>query len=517
MMTAGSLPLAVVAPWLSAWLTPVWLLSVGVLIAMVVLGAAWGVSWLAARNVALAAARAVREGVLFPVLIVALVLAAFALLGFPVVRHPGQLLAHVARVPFTGRSVQHFTIPRPAEATDAAGAPTGKAEETKIGVSFRSDEIRRLTLTSDQKLTIVSEPGQDALASYLLIRVAGDAEPTTWRRRGRSAAPLPMDQVDVLYVRNLGDDKARLTVDLLTEPPTPEVSVVPLTALATVGLFLVYLAMLAAFPKVSAVALATSKSAMAQPIYPIIIVVGAVLLWLFMVLPYFTLGEDIKMLKGTGVEVTMVMCIFLAVWFGSASVADEIEGRTALTVLSKPIGRVQFVIGKFFGIAWPLALVFVLLGVLLMVLVSYKVIHEVRESTTEQAEWFACHFEMFRTVPGLVLAFMETAVIVALSVAISTRLPLMANFLICTTIYVLGHLTPLLVQQASGAFEPVAFVGQLTAAVLPVLQHFNVNPAIAGGAAVPASYLGSALVYCMLYSVFALLLALVLFEDRDLA
>ena len=53
--------------------------------------------------------------------------------------------------------------------------------------------------------------------------------------------------------------------------------------------------------------------------------------------------------------------------------------------------------------------------------------------------------------------------------------------------------------------------------MLPVLDHFNIQAAVAAGADVPLNYLGMALLYCVLYSTIALLVGLALFEDRDLA
>jgi len=63
----------------------------------------------------------------------------------------------------------------------------------------------------------------------------------------------------------------------------------------------------------------------------------------------------------------------------------------------------------------------------------------------------------------------------------------------------------------------VRFVGQFLATVLPVLENFNIQAAVSAGLPVPISYLGWALLYCFLYSTIAMLLALALFEDRDLA
>ena len=153
----------------------------------------------------------------------------------------------------------------------------------------------------------------------------------------------------------------------------------------------------------------------------------------------------------------------------------------------------------------------------MLILVSYKVVYDARETSNPEPSWQLCSAEMIGIVPGLVLSFMETVVLTAISVAISTRLPMLPNLAICGSIYVLGHLGPLIVQSSVGQNEFVAFFGQLIALVLPVLDHFNIQAAVAGGVRVPPDYLAWAALYCVLYSSVAMLLALILFEDRDLA
>ena len=238
---------------------------------------------------------------------------------------------------------------------------------------------------------------------------------------------------------------------------------------------------------------------------------------LFVYIPYHTFGEDIKVLKDSGMTLIMVFAIFHAVWAASTSVADEIEGKTALTVLSKPIGRRQFILGKFCGISWSSAIIFIILGVWLLGWVAYKPIYDARETANTDPTWQECHLEMVRTVPGLFLAYLETVVFVAIGVAISTRLSMLANVMICFAVYAFGHLTPLLVQGAEGRFENVTFVARFIATVLPVLDHFNISAAVASGVGVSYTYLIWATAYCLLYCTIAMLFALVLFEDRDLA
>jgi hypothetical protein len=82
---------------------------------------------------------------------------------------------------------------------------------------------------------------------------------------------------------------------------------------------------------------------------------------------------------------------------------------------------------------------------------------------------------------------------------------------------------PLIVQSAVGKLPIVAFVGELLSTVLPVLEHFNIQAAIDSGrdatmtAAEWLDYLGWAAGYALLYSAIMMLVALLLFEDRDLA
>jgi ABC-type transport system involved in multi-copper enzyme maturation permease subunit len=271
-------------------------------------------------------------------------------------------------------------------------------------------------------------------------------------------------------------------------------------------------------PKVGAIAWATGKEAVSQPVFYILLAGGAAGLVLFLFLPYFTFGEDVKVVEENGLTLIMILGVVLALWLASTSIAEEIEGRTALTVLCKPIGRREFILGKFLGILGPVVVLFIVLGAIFLGSVSFKVSYDARETSLPDPTWLQCQQEMLQIAPGLVLAFMEAFVLTAISVAISTRLPMLPNLIICGSIYVVGHLVPMLAQSAVGQRLPlVPFIADLSATVLPVLDHFNIYGAIARGAPVPAYFLLMAGVYCLLYSTVALLVALLLFEDRDLA
>jgi len=214
----------------------------------------------------------------------------------------------------------------------------------------------------------------------------------------------------------------------------------------------------------------------------------------------------------------MVLSISLALWTASVSIADEIEGRTALTLLSKPVSRRQFILGKFLGILVPVAIMFLVLGALFLASVSYKVVYDARETAQADPTWQQCRGEMLQIAPGLALSFMETIVLTSISVAISTRLPMLANLIICAVVYALGHLVPVLADSPmAGQNVYVRFVADLQAATIPVLEYFNISAGISTRQPVPGEYMAWAALYCLVYSTVALLLALLLFEDRDLA
>jgi ABC-type transport system involved in multi-copper enzyme maturation permease subunit len=120
-------------------------------------------------------------------------------------------------------------------------------------------------------------------------------------------------------------------------------------------------------------------------------------------------------------------------------------------------------------------------------------------------------------LPGTVLILLEVTIMTAVSVAISTRLPMVVNIVTCMTIFVIGHLTPVLVKTVFQRLEPVKFMAQIIATVLPSLEIFNTQAVVATGRIIPPQYLGFSALYCATYCAAALLLAFILFEDRDLA
>jgi ABC-type transport system involved in multi-copper enzyme maturation permease subunit len=567
--------LAVVSPKLMSWLTPIWVISMGALAGVLLLVALWGLfrllshipvlgrrpsrpaqtsvraaymavvltagwflfsgnaaadgfgllistmamlvaSWCLSYAVLVLCWKqtmdevipAVAEGPLLPLAYLVASVALFGVLGVFVAEKPRDVVASLGRLPFTGSQQHVVTLPGPV------------SEDVEplmdVPVLFQMQEMREMVITSNGRTSFSYLPFGELVGDP--VATVTPEEPFHDRRPDHGmVGDIEDAEVTVIYLRNESGKDTKVTITYRTSPVYSQVRSIPLVAIGIVLVLVFYLVQRMAAPRLSAISLSTLKSEIAQPLFLLAMSFGMVAILIFIWIPYNTFGEDIKMVKDTGLTMIMVLGILVALWAASTSIAEEIDGRTALTVLSKPISRRSFIIGKFMGIAWTTFLLFAFLGVVFMVAVAYKPIFDAKETSTGLPAWQLCYLEMVSVFPGLLLAFMETMVLASLSVAISTRLNMLANFTICMTIYLLGHLTPLVVQSSLSSFDIVRFFGQLIATIFPNLEHFNIQAAVAAGVPVPYEYLGWAFFYCLVYSLIALLLALVMFEDRDLA
>ncbi|GHT34342.1 hypothetical protein FACS189427_01480 [Planctomycetales bacterium] len=270
-------------------------------------------------------------------------------------------------------------------------------------------------------------------------------------------------------------------------------------------------------PKIGAVAWVTAKEALYQPLFLILTLIGIFALFIFLIIPYNTLGDDIKLVITQGLTVVKLIAAFLAVWTAGTTISDEIEGKTALMALAKPISRRGFIIGKYIGVMVAVTLIFLILGTFFLNTISYKTVYDARESSKDVPTAVECFLAVYSILPGLALAYLETIVLAAVSIAVSTRLPLLPNLTITLAVYLLGNLIPEIVQSSVGQIAMVGFVAELISAVLPCLGHFNMETAIAMGKSLPWMYVAWAVLYAALYCFAALIVSLLLFEDRDVA
>ncbi len=306
-----------------------------------------------------------------------------------------------------------------------------------------------------------------------------------------------------------------------------------LTGLSIVGL-MVALVAVSYGTRIGVIARATTKEAIRQPLFLLLLIISSLILILNSVMPFFTLEDDVKMLNECGLATLLISGALLAVWTAGTSITSEIEGKTAMTLLSKPIDRRQFIVGKYIGIVQAVIWMFVILTVLFSMLIFLKVGYDQRERAEEVTpKWLwhkvadveipVPHPERVRVIaqllPGVALTFLQVCVLGAISVSLATRMPMVMNLVICFAVFVIGNLTEIIVNRtvAGDANESVTFTARLISMVVPSLSIFNVSSAVATGRVVPQDYLGLSFVYAVTYIGAILLFGFILFEDRDLA
>ncbi len=286
--------------------------------------------------------------------------------------------------------------------------------------------------------------------------------------------------------------------------------------------------------RIGVIARATTKEAIRQPLFLLLLAISSIVLILNTVMPFFTMEDDVKMLNECGLATLLISGALLAVWTAGTSITSEIEGKTAMTLLSKPIDRRQFIVGKYLGIVQAVIWMFAILTTLFCVLIFFKVGYDQRERSEEVTpkwQWTKIssveiptpHPDRVRVVgqilPGIALTFLQVCVLGAIGVTAATRMPMVMNLVLCFAVFVIGNLTEIIVNRsvAGEANESVTFTARLISMVVPSLSTFNVSSAVATGRVVPQDYLGFSLVYAAAYIAAMLLLGFILFEDRDLA
>src|SRR3954463_7802029 len=117
----------------------------------------------------------------------------------------------------------------------------------------------------------------------------------------------------------------------------------------------------------------TFLEAILQPIFTLLLALGAAILLIFALLPFFTLGEDTVMFKSVGLDVILLLVLIATLFATSRSIYEEIEDRTMLTLMSKPVRKWEVLVGKYLGIVLSALMAIAILGVILVLCTWWRV------------------------------------------------------------------------------------------------------------------------------------------------
>ncbi|MBI4618024.1 MAG: hypothetical protein HY720_30755 [Planctomycetes bacterium] len=271
--------------------------------------------------------------------------------------------------------------------------------------------------------------------------------------------------------------------------------------------------------KAFVIAGSTYREVVRHPAYYIVLGVALVLIWLSYSISFFQLsGEITSEVLQMGVASMSVCSLFLAVLGASRTIYEEVENRAALTVLSKPVSRASYVLGKFLGVYRAVLFAVVLLTLSLLTRVWLEMDVGARLAEEGESHWsvLAVFYEASELpVKGALLALGEAAILTAMAVLLSTWLPFEGSAIVLLGFFLAGHF--------SGAIRALCeergwtWIARILYYLIPTLEDFSIDRAIATGSPVSHGYIVWTWAYGLTVTAGILFLALVLFRERELA
>lgn len=110
-----------------------------------------------------------------------------------------------------------------------------------------------------------------------------------------------------------------------------------------------------------------------QPVFAVLLLAGMLALALNVALAAFTLEDDNKLLVDLGLSTLFLCGLLLAAFTATSVLTREIENRTVVTVVSKPVPRPAVIVGKYLGVAAALAVGFWSLAAVFLLTVRHRV------------------------------------------------------------------------------------------------------------------------------------------------
>lgn len=216
------------------------------------------------------------------------------------------------------------------------------------------------------------------------------------------------------------------------------------------------------------------------------------------ILSLLTVGAEEKIVKDIGMAAISLFGVATSIFVGVGLVFKEIEKRTVYTLVSKPIRRSQFILGKYLGLVMVLAVnVAVMTGVFYLLL-------------------FIKGWVDAAIMRAIFLIFVELLLVTAVAILFSSFSTPILSSLFTITFYIVGHLTWGLLMLADKLDEGAGrSLCRLLYTVLPNLEILNVKGMVVHGLTVPFSQVALAAVYGLSCTVIVLGIAVLVFRKRD--
>ncbi len=215
-----------------------------------------------------------------------------------------------------------------------------------------------------------------------------------------------------------------------------------------------------------------------------------------------SIGIERLVVINLGLTAVSLFGVVIAIFIGIGLVSKEIEKRTLYTVLSRPVQRWEFIVGKFFGLAGTLVVntFFMALGVFLALLyVSHR----------------------FQAADGWVLValyfiVLQFLIITALALFFSSFSSPLLSAVFAFSLFVIGSFAEDLRGFAAMAQGATRWLATGAAYLVPNFSSLNVISSVAHGQGVPGMFILNETAYAIVYVAMALCGAVLIFERRNL-
>ncbi len=250
--------------------------------------------------------------------------------------------------------------------------------------------------------------------------------------------------------------------------------------------------------KIMAIAANTFKEAIRDRILYLLLAFAILMIGASRLLSLMTVGSEEKIVKDIGLASIALFGVAVAIFVGVGLVFKEIEKRTVYTLVSKPIRRSQFILGKYCGLVLVLAV-----NLAVMTAVFYLVLI--------QRGWMD-----WRLTGAIWLTFIELMLVTAIAILFSSFSTPILSSLFTVTFFIIGHLSwglRLMADKVEGV--AAKFLCEFFYRVLPNLELLNMRGRAVHGLELPESQMAFATLYGLSYTAVLLALAVATFRRRD--
>jgi ABC-type transport system involved in multi-copper enzyme maturation permease subunit len=251
--------------------------------------------------------------------------------------------------------------------------------------------------------------------------------------------------------------------------------------------------------RVFTIAWNTGREAVRSKLLYTLFFFALVLIFASLILANISYVERNRILQDIGMAAIRFFSVAIAIFVGVGLIHREVDRRTVYTILSKPLSRGEFLLGKYLGLV---ATLWLQAAIMSAVFVCISLLREV-SLTQGHATAFG-------------LLAVELAVMVAIATLFSAFTTPLLSSLFAGGVWIAGNLTRNL--RDIGAESDVELARQLTALLhrlLPDLASFNLSIEAAHGLPVAASDFWLPVLYGGAYATLVLVCAVTVFERRD--